>query len=154
MANHANASQTASAELKFLKSIVETLRPLHDQDAELTKALKEMAFRLNALEELLQTIADQSEERKLFEQAKTVLMLRGGLSEHAAHHRIQKASIEQQSKIGVIARNILQVEDLMHDGARYDGGIKEEEIAANAAAIAAATAAALVKNGGKKKNGN
>jgi hypothetical protein len=116
MAIHASNPTTASSELlNTLRGILGTLHGDGNGDGAI---LRDALTQVNNLEAQMVCIMELFEDRKLLEQAKTVLMLRGRLTEDAAHTRIQKAAVEAKVKSCVICRQIISVEALMHSGSK------------------------------------
>jgi len=64
----------------------------------------------------------QLETRKLVERAKGVLMRRLGIPEDVAYRRMQKASQDENRKMGEIAESILSAERLYGEGADSPNG--------------------------------
>jgi two-component system, response regulator PdtaR len=57
-------------------------------------------------------VRDQLETRKLVERAKGILMDRLGLSEHDAFRKLQKASQDENRKMGDIAESVIRAEKM------------------------------------------
>ena len=113
MANHASNPTTASSELlNTLRGILNTLHGDGNGDGAI---LRDALTQIASLETQMIHILELFEDRKLLEQAKTVLMLRGRITEAAAHTRIQKAAVDGKVRCSVICRQVLSVELLMHN---------------------------------------
>jgi len=109
------ASIEAAVEAGVSAYVVDGLRQ------ERVKSILDMAVsRYNAYSRLLGELEQargELETRKLVERAKGILMKSRGLSEEAAYALLRKTAMNQNRKIGEIARSLVTAADLLEPGA-------------------------------------
>jgi response regulator NasT len=87
------------------------IKPVQRADLETAIAIAMRRFRqMESLEKDAAELRQHLEERKLIERAKGVIMQRTGLSEGAAHQRLQKTACDTNQKLVDVARLVLAAE--------------------------------------------
>lgn len=95
------------------EAAVDALKLLEDRLLEMPPNIKDALLGVHAVRIHLDALDTVFEAKKVIEQAKHVLMIRGGMIEEEAHRRIQKAAVEKNLKCVTIAASILEIEKVV-----------------------------------------
>ena len=87
--------------------------PLPGQDPNLVRLLHDQNRRLQTMQEELEQARAALAERKLVDRAKALLMKHRGLNEDDAYRLLRKMAMNQNRRIGDIARTLLAMSDIL-----------------------------------------